>query len=107
LDEEYRSLSSSLWGLLPLPCHLVPLRPKYSPQHPILKYPQPTFFPQCQRPSFIPIQNNNRQNYISVYLNILIFGSQTGKQKILHRVIAGIFLLQSALNFFLNRIFIR
>jgi hypothetical protein len=24
----------------PLPCHLVPLRPKYSPQHPILKHPK-------------------------------------------------------------------
>jgi hypothetical protein len=24
----------------PLPCYLVPLRPKYSPQHPILKHPQ-------------------------------------------------------------------
>jgi hypothetical protein len=23
------------------PCYLVPLRPKYSPQHPILKHPQP------------------------------------------------------------------
>jgi hypothetical protein len=29
----------------PLPCYLVPLRPKYSPQHPILKHPQPTFLP--------------------------------------------------------------
>ena len=27
----------------PLPCYLVPLRPKYSPQHPILKLSQPTF----------------------------------------------------------------
>ena len=52
----------------PLPCHLVSPRPKYSPQHPILKYPQPTFLPQCQRPSFTPTQNK-RQNYSSVYLN--------------------------------------
>jgi len=29
----------------PLTCHLVPLRPKYSPQHPILKHPQPAFLP--------------------------------------------------------------
>ena len=29
----------------PLSCYLVPLRPKYSPQHPIPKHPQPTFFP--------------------------------------------------------------
>jgi len=47
------------------PCYLVPLRPKYSPQHPILKHSQRTFLPQCQRPSFTPIQNN-RQNYSSV-----------------------------------------
>jgi hypothetical protein len=30
----------------PLPCYLVPLRPKYS-QHPIPKHPPPTFLPQC------------------------------------------------------------
>ena len=29
----------------PFPCYLVHLRPKYSPQHPILKQPQPTFLP--------------------------------------------------------------
>jgi hypothetical protein len=32
--------------LPPLPYYLVPPRPKYSPQHPILKYPQPVFLPQ-------------------------------------------------------------
>jgi hypothetical protein len=37
----------------PFPCHLVPLKPKYSPQH-----PQSTFLPQCWRPGFTPIQNN-------------------------------------------------
>jgi hypothetical protein len=41
----------------PLPCYLVPLRPKYSPQHPILIHPQPTLLPQCQRPSFTLAQN--------------------------------------------------
>jgi len=30
----------------PLPCYFVPPRPKYSPQHPILKHPQPTFLPK-------------------------------------------------------------
>jgi hypothetical protein len=53
----------------PFPCYLVPLRPKYSPQHPILKRPQPTFFCQCQRPSFTPIKNN-RKNYSFAYLNL-------------------------------------
>ena len=41
LGEQYRSLSSSLCSFLHS-CYLVPLRPKYSPQHPILKHPQPT-----------------------------------------------------------------
>ena len=31
---------------LPLLCYLVPLRPKYLPQHPILEHPQPMFVPQ-------------------------------------------------------------
>jgi hypothetical protein len=36
-------------GFTPLPCHLVPLRPKYSPQHPILKHHQPSSLPQYGR----------------------------------------------------------
>jgi hypothetical protein len=43
----------------PLPCPLLPLRPKYSPQRPVLKHPQPTFLPLYQRPSFTPIRNSN------------------------------------------------
>jgi hypothetical protein len=30
----------------PLPCYLIPLGPKYPPQHSILDNPQPTFLPQ-------------------------------------------------------------
>jgi hypothetical protein len=63
LGKEYRSFSSLLCNS-PFPCHLVPLRPKYPPQHPILKHPPPTFLPDCQRPSFTPI--HNRQNYSSI-----------------------------------------
>jgi hypothetical protein len=33
----------------PLPCYLVPLSPKYFPQHSILKHPQPTLFLKKQR----------------------------------------------------------
>jgi len=39
----------------PLPFYLVPLSPKYFPQHPILKHTQPACLPQCERPSFTPI----------------------------------------------------
>ena len=52
----------------PLHYYHLPVRPKYSPQHPIFKHPQPTFLNQYQRPIFTPIQNN-RQNYLFVYLN--------------------------------------
>jgi hypothetical protein len=48
----------------------------------------------------------NRQNYSAVYLNIYIFGQQTGRQKTLHRMIASIPRLQSALNLLLNTILI-
>jgi len=35
-----------------LPSYLVPLRPNYIPQHPVLEHPDPLFFPECYRPSF-------------------------------------------------------
>ena len=53
----------------PFPRFLVLRGSKYSPQHHVLKHPQLPFLPQCQRPSFTPIQNN-RQNYSSIYLHL-------------------------------------
>ena len=53
----------------PFPRYLDPPRSKYSPQHHVLKHPQLSFLPQCQRPSFTPIQNN-RQNYNSPHQKI-------------------------------------
>ena len=44
----------------PFPSYLVPLRHKYSPQHPILKHPQPKFLPQFEPPSVaVPITIRN------------------------------------------------
>ena len=71
LGKEYRSLSSSLRSFLQSSL----TSPKYSPQHPILKHPQPTFLPQWERSSFTPVQNH-RQNYNSVYLNLKLFDSE-------------------------------
>ena len=51
------------------PCYLAPLRSKASPQRPVLRQPQPTFLPPCERPSFTPMQQN-RQNYYYVYLTL-------------------------------------
>jgi hypothetical protein len=61
--EEYRSVSSPLCNFL-----YSPLTLSLSSQHHILTHPQPTFLPQCERPSFTPIQNN-RQNY-TLYLTL-------------------------------------
>ena len=80
MGEKCTSLSSRLCSFFPLPCYLVPFRPKYSPQHPILKHPQPTFFRQCERPSFSPIQNSS-QTYSSVYLKLYIFWVANWKTK--------------------------
>jgi len=68
LGEEYKSFSSSLCSLLHSPVTSSLPRP-YSPQHHVLKHTQFPFLPQCQRPSFAPIQNN-RQNYSSIYFDL-------------------------------------
>jgi len=86
--DKYRSLSFSLYSFLQSPV-ILSLRPKYSPQHPMLKHPQPAFLPHFERPSFTPIQNN-REHHISVYLNAYLFGYQTGRQMNLHQMIASI-----------------
>jgi len=70
LGEQYKSFSSSLCKSPPFPRYLVTPKSKYSPQHHALKHPQLPFLPQCQRPSFTPIKNN-RQNYSSIYLDII------------------------------------
>ena len=63
----FRQFSSSLFNLLhsPLPN---PTEVQIFSSTPFLKNPQLPFLPCCQRPSFTPIQNN-RQDYISVYLS--------------------------------------
>jgi len=49
----------------PFPRYLVPPRSKYSPQHHVLKHPQLPFLPQCQRPSFTPIQSVGALGYFT------------------------------------------
>ena len=100
--KKYVSLSTLSCSLLHSR-YLVPLGVKYTPQHPTLEHPQPTFLPQHERPSFIPIQNN-RQNHSSTHINLYIFGQHTGTQGILHQMIVGIPSNKSALHFLLNGI---
>ena len=82
-----------------IPCYLVPLRPKYSPQHPILNKPQPTFLPQCERLSFTP--NKTKGKFRVLYDFIFIFFKGKLEDKILHWMIASLPSLHSALKFFL------
>ena len=54
-SSRFDNLNTIWWGVQtiklliiqfsPLPCYFVPLGPKYSPQHPILKHAQPAFLP--------------------------------------------------------------
>ena len=59
LGEEYKSFSSSLCNLLHSPVTSSLLRPNILLNTIFLKHPQLPFLPQCQRPSFTPIQNND------------------------------------------------
>jgi len=72
--EEYISLSSSLCSFLH--SHVTS---SLLDTHPILKHPQPTFIPQCERPSFTPIHNNRQklQFCISSALNFWIANWKT------------------------------
>ena len=62
LVEQYRSFKPHIMQFPQLPCYPVTLRPKYYPQQPIFEHLQRAILPQCERPSFTPIQNK-RQNY--------------------------------------------
>jgi len=48
------------YAISSIPRYLVPPRSKYSPQHHVLKHPPLPFLPQCQWPSFTPIQNTGK-----------------------------------------------
>jgi len=70
--EEYRLLSSSFCSFLHSPLASSLLGPDVLCST-LFTNTQNMFLPQCDWPSFTPIQNN-RQNYSSVYLNLYIFG---------------------------------
>jgi hypothetical protein len=71
--EVYKSVSSLLCSFLHYPVTSSLLCPDILLSTLFFKHSQPTCHPQCERPSFTPVQNNS-QNYIFVYLNFYIFG---------------------------------
>jgi hypothetical protein len=52
----------------PLPCYLVPVRPKYPPQRPILENPLPTFFLNMKESI-----SHIKQQALSAFLYVAIF----------------------------------
>jgi hypothetical protein len=55
----------------PVPSHLVPLRPKYLPQHTVVKVSQPMLFPQCERQILYSCKALKRQQ--AYKLKVLIY----------------------------------
>jgi hypothetical protein len=99
---EYRSLSSSLYSYLQSPISSSLLRPIFfsTPYSQTLSAYVP---PSMWATKF----HTNSKQQAKLYICIsLIFEHQTGRQRILHGMLANIPWLQSALNFLLNRIYI-
>jgi len=78
--EKQRSAGSQLCSFFPLPCHLAPLRTKYSPPQLILKHSQPTFLSQCERPSFTPIQKTGKMIDLCILIFICLYGKLEDKR---------------------------
>ena len=68
--EEYRSLGSSLCSFLHSPVISSLLRPNILLSNLFCSYPQPKFFPQCERPRFTPMQSI-RPSCSAVHLNFI------------------------------------
>ena len=59
--------------IFPFSCYFPPFRPKDLPRNPVLRCPQPLFFPLYDRLSDTPIKYNG-QNYTSAHFNLYISG---------------------------------
>jgi hypothetical protein len=62
-EAQYTVLSSLLY--------LLPLRPKYPPQHPVFKH-QPVFLHYCDRPSSIPISTTDNVTVLCILINTFL-----------------------------------
>jgi len=61
--------------LSPFPCHLVPLRSKYSPQYPILRHPQPVFSVNVSDQVSYPYKTTGKIMEVNVFLILNLYGN--------------------------------
>ena len=101
----YRSRSSSLCSLFQIPLTSTILGPHIILSPLFSKHPQPMFFPQCERPSFTPIQNNSH-SYNSVTLIFIILDSKVADKRFCPEWWQAFPWLPSVLNFFMNGVLI-
>jgi hypothetical protein len=75
--------------------------------HPILENPQPTFFPQCEEPSYTHARTYKTTDKIRVIyiLNFMLWITKA-KQNIMGRMVAGIPYSSNYSNFFMKSILI-
>jgi hypothetical protein len=71
--DECRSLSSSLCSFLHYPITSILLGSNILLSTLFSKHPQPTFFPQYERPRFTPMQHNRQHYSVFIYLLSKVF----------------------------------
>jgi hypothetical protein len=64
----------------PASCHFVQHRCKWSPEHPVVRHPQPVFFPQCDRQCFTPMQKVDK--IILLYILLFTFLDEKREDKL-------------------------
>jgi hypothetical protein len=55
-DEEHK-YEAPHYAVFSILCHFLPIGSIYSHQYPVLRHSQSVFFPYCEKPNFISIQN--------------------------------------------------
>jgi hypothetical protein len=90
----------------PVPFYLVPLRPKYLPQHIIFQHRQPTFLVRRDRPSFPTHIKRQTMSRCGIFSCLYFCKTQTKRQNILNRIAEGISGVKSDFNFFMNAILV-